>query len=47
MDLEPYSRIDPCGYPGLAAVDLARLGIETTWADAAERLASRLSHQFP
>jgi lipoyl(octanoyl) transferase len=47
MDLEPFSRIDPCGYPGLAAVDLARLGIETTWADAAERLASRLSHQFP
>ena len=47
MDLEPFSRIDPCGYPGLAAVDLARLGVETTWADAAERLASRLSHQFP
>jgi lipoyl(octanoyl) transferase len=46
MDLEPFSRIDPCGYPGLAAVDLARLGVETTWADAAERLASRLSHQF-
>jgi lipoyl(octanoyl) transferase len=47
MDLEPFSRIDPCGYPGLAAVDLARLGVNTTWADAAERLASRLSHQFP
>ncbi len=47
MDLEPFSRIDPCGYPGLAAVDLARLGVNTTWAEAAERLASRLSNQFP
>jgi lipoyl(octanoyl) transferase len=47
MDLEPFSRIDPCGYPGLAAVDLARLGVHTTWADAAEQLAARLTHQFP
>ena len=47
MDLEPFSRIDTCGYPGLAAVDLARLGVKTTWADAAERLAARLTHQFP
>jgi lipoyl(octanoyl) transferase len=46
MDLEPFSRIDPCGYPGLAAVDLARLGIHTTWADAADRLALRLGNQF-
>jgi lipoyl(octanoyl) transferase len=46
MDLEPFSRIDPCGYPGLEAVDLARLGVHTTWADAAERLAARLASQF-
>jgi lipoyl(octanoyl) transferase len=46
MDLEPFSRIDPCGYAGLATVDLARLGIEATWADAAERLALRLANQF-
>jgi lipoyl(octanoyl) transferase len=46
MDLEPFSRIDPCGYPGLAAVDLARLGVATTWADAADRLARRLHSQF-
>jgi lipoyl(octanoyl) transferase len=47
MDLEPFSRIDPCGYAGLAAVDLARLGVNTTWADAADRLAARLSSQYP
>jgi lipoyl(octanoyl) transferase len=46
MDLEPFSRIDPCGYPGLAAVDLARLGIQTPWAEAADRLAARLVNQF-
>ncbi len=46
MDLEPFSRIDPCGYAGLATVDLARLGIDTTWRDAADRLAARLVSQF-
>jgi lipoyl(octanoyl) transferase len=25
MDLEPFARIDPCGYRGLAMTDLARL----------------------
>lgn len=46
MDLEPFSRIDPCGYPGLATVDLARLGVCTRWDEAAERLAGRLVSQF-
>jgi lipoyl(octanoyl) transferase len=46
MDLEPFSRIDPCGYVGLETTDLARLGIETTWQDAADRLARRLVGQF-
>jgi lipoyl(octanoyl) transferase len=26
MDLEPFSRIDPCGYPGLAATSMAAWG---------------------
>ncbi len=43
MDLEPFARIDPCGYPGLATVDLATLGIETDWATAAARLADKLN----
>ena len=46
MDLEPFSRIDPCGYAGLQTVDLARLGINATWRDAADRLAARLLSQF-
>jgi len=46
MDLEPFSRIDPCGYPGLETVDLARLGVNATWDDAAERLARALANQF-
>jgi lipoyl(octanoyl) transferase len=46
MDLEPFSRIDPCGHAGLQTVDLARLGIDTTWRDAADRLAARLVSQF-
>ena len=27
MDLAPFARIDPCGYPGLAATSLAALGV--------------------
>jgi lipoyl(octanoyl) transferase len=46
MDLEPFSRIDPCGYAGLITVDLARLGIHTTWQEAADRLARHLANQF-
>jgi lipoyl(octanoyl) transferase len=46
MDLEPFSRIDPCGYAGLATVDLARLGVNTTWREVGERLAARLASQF-
>jgi lipoyl(octanoyl) transferase len=46
MDLEPFSRINPCGYAGLQTVDLARLGISTSWDEAAERLAARLASQF-
>jgi lipoyl(octanoyl) transferase len=46
MDLEPFERIDPCGYAGLQTVDLARLGVKTTWHEAADRLAARLANQF-
>lgn len=46
MDLEPFARINPCGYAGLQSVDLARLGVVTTWGEAADRLAARLVSQF-
>jgi lipoyl(octanoyl) transferase len=46
MDLTPFGRINPCGHAGLKTVDLARLGIDTTWDEAANRLAARLANQF-
>ncbi len=43
MQLEPFTRINPCGYAGLRTVDLATLGVAATWSDVAERLSSRLT----
>ena len=43
MDLEPFSRIHPCGYAGLATVDLSTIGVPTTWNDAAHRLGEQLT----
>jgi lipoyl(octanoyl) transferase len=42
MDLQPFSRIHPCGYAGLATVDLSTIGISTTWEQAAQRLGHHL-----
>lgn len=42
MDLAPFRRINPCGYAGLAAVDLASLGLNPGWSEVAETLAERL-----
>ena len=46
MDLSPFGRINPCGYAGLATVDLATLGVSTEWATVAQRLGDRLAAQF-
>jgi lipoyl(octanoyl) transferase len=42
MDLEPFGRIDPCGYAGLATVDLRHCGVDATWDDVSARLSARL-----
>ncbi len=42
MDLEPFSRINPCGYAGLQTVDLSTIGITTPWKDAAQVLGGKL-----
>ncbi len=42
MDLSPFERINPCGYTGLRTVDLAGLGVQTDWADAAQVLSDKL-----
>jgi lipoyl(octanoyl) transferase len=39
MDLAPYSDIDPCGYPGLAVIDLRALGLSRTVESAGDELA--------
>ncbi len=43
MDLEPFSRINPCGYAGLQTVDLSTIGVKTTWQEAAQVLAAQLA----
>jgi lipoyl(octanoyl) transferase len=43
MDLEPFSRINPCGYPGLKTVDLSTIGVSVTWNEAARVLGRKLS----
>jgi lipoyl(octanoyl) transferase len=42
LDLEPFSRIDPCGYPGLASTRLADLGVEDNVESVRENLSRHL-----
>ena len=42
MDLEPFSRINPCGYAGLRTVDLSTIGVSTPWNEAAALLGHKL-----
>ena len=43
MDLEPFDRINPCGYAGLKTVDLSTIGVQVTWDEAARVLAEQLA----
>jgi len=43
MDLEPYSRINPCGYQALQTVDLSTIGVFVNWQEAADILAQQLT----
>ena len=42
MDLEPFRRINPCGYRGLEVTDLRTLGVSLELRNAAELLAPYL-----
>ena len=42
MDLEPFSRINPCGYAGLQTTDLSTIGVSASWQDAADVLSQKL-----
>ena len=48
MDLEPFSRINPCGYAGLQTTDLSTIGISASWQEAADVLGEKLvTHLAP
>lgn len=42
MNLEPFERINPCGYQGLEVIDLARLGVHQSLVDVANVMAPKL-----
>ncbi|MCV2369713.1 lipoyl(octanoyl) transferase LipB [Roseateles oligotrophus] len=46
MDLQPFAGINPCGYAGLATVDLVTLGVFADWPTVAERFGERLQAQL-
>lgn len=43
MDLEPFSRINPCGYAQLQTVDLSTIGVSVGWTEAADVLGHKLA----
>jgi lipoyl(octanoyl) transferase len=46
MDLQPFAGINPCGYAGLATVDLATLGVCADWTTVAQAFGERLCAQL-
>jgi lipoyl(octanoyl) transferase len=42
MDLEPFSRINPCGYSGLQTVDMRSLGIDVSPVEVSAMFAKQL-----
>ena len=46
LDLEPFSRIDPCGYPGLASTRLADRGVGDNVEIAGRGLARALERHL-
>lgn len=46
MDLTPFDWINPCGYAGLATVDMRTLGAMATLTDVQLALASNLTEQL-
>lgn len=46
MDLEPFSRINPCGYAGLEVTELRALVGEIDKAEVARRLAEHIADVF-
>ncbi len=46
MDLEPFSRINPCGYPGMQVTQVKDLGIKTTLDQVAMQLCAAVENRL-
>ncbi len=46
MDLEPYARINPCGYAGMAITQMKDQGVNITVEQAADQLIRHLCEQI-
>ena len=46
MDLEPFSRINPCGYANLQTTDLSTIGVSASWQEAADVLGQKLGQHL-
>lgn len=46
MDLEPFSRINPCGYPNLKATQLSDLGVSDKISIVGDKLVARLQQHL-
>ncbi len=46
MDLAPYARIHPCGYPDLPVTDMRSLGVAAGTAQVADRLSAQLAQHL-
>jgi lipoyl(octanoyl) transferase len=46
MDLAPFSWINPCGYAGLASIDMKTLGKEVSVTRVQHELVRKLCHQI-
>ena len=42
VDLEPFSRINPCGYRNLEVTDLAKLGVDVPRTEVESKVEAHL-----
>ena len=43
MDLEPFERINPCGYAKMQTVDLSTIGVSVGWTEVANVFSNKLA----
>jgi len=46
MDLAPFSRINPCGYPDMPVTDLRKLGVITDMAELQQSVTTQFAQQL-